>query len=624
MERMDFVFLRVATQPVTFFNCFQWDDEQQVREVLRGNPDFLLSVFLASPQLLVSLEAYINSEIPDPALLKTICKYVARNSHRATPFGNFSAVGVADYGERTEIRDIAFHLHTELDIYIRQKLFERLQPEPRILFSNNSLFQGPVYSSYFELINGEYRLSRIKNSRQVGKILALAKNGIPNKQLTDRYGPELIDDMIREQLLFSRCKPTVFEKSSAWLNTLLPRVSTEWVGFLRELAEKLALPEKSLADLGEVSGMVAGLTGEPNTFYANCSFETSVCTLNHAEIEGIQRTLNELDALFVRSEPPLLTEFKKKFYERYGDAEVSLLVALDPETGIAYGRRQEYGYETFLDNRGIRSPDTGPDLRLFPLQKALWTRAVRQNLQVVELDPGYLSPPGDIRYPETQYALGELLEGGRFLLKNIGGASAHTLLARFGGLSPRLDSTLSRIIEAEGPAVDLVYLPPGREGNVCLQVPSGRYQMPYLTLGDENSPQMDIGKVYLSVKDGREIALRAGNQSITVRIPNAHNYHRGLPVYRFLGDLQFQGNTTNFTWNWGPLADEPFLPRVVYKNLILCKATWNVDKDEDFEEILRRLPEEVTLVQADNELYLDLRVNLCRVILQEELKKEGA
>lgn len=620
---MDFVFLRVATQPVDFFSQFNWNDERQVKNTLRNSPDFLLSLYLASPQLYASIEVYMNSEVSAPALLKTICKYVSRNSYRATPFGNFSAVGVAELGEQSEIRDITFQLHTELDIHIRQKLFERLRPLPDEWYSNTSLCQIGEHFHYFELINGEYHLSRIAADSSIQRLLEKAKHGISPKTPGYRPHKALIAEMIKEQLLFSRLAPAVFDKSLKWLESLQERVLPEFKDLLNPLIEKLGLPDKTLADLQEMTGIVTPLVNEPGIFYAGCSFDASVCTVRKKEVEEIRSTLNELEALFVRRESPLLTDFKKKFYEQYGDAEIPLLQALDPGSGITYGRAQEYGYEAFLNNRGSEGVDKEPDLRLFPLQKALWSQAVRLNRPVVEADLGYLNAPVNIRYPDTQYALGELLEGGRFLLKNIGGASAYTMVARFGGLSAKLRLKCRHILQAEQPAVDLICLPPGREGNVCQHEASGRCQMPYLTAGDAGTPQLDIREVYVSVRDGREIVLRARNQVIQVRIPHAHNYHRGLPVYRFLGDLQFQGHTVNFTWDWGALADEPFLPRVVYKNIILCKATWNLTRDQNPEELITRLPREVILVQGDNELYLDLRQPLCENILREELKKRG-
>lgn len=620
---MDFVFLRVATQPVDFFSRFNWADEQQVKSRLKNSPDFLLSVYLASPQLYASIEVYMNSEASDPALLRTLCKYVSRNSYRATPFGNFSAVGVAELSEQPEIRDIVFQLHTELGIHIRQKLFERLRPTPEELYVNTSLCQSGDHFHYFELINGEYHLSRIAADASIQRLLKMTKHRISPKKPGYRPYQELMAEMIKEQLLFSGLTPSVSDTSLKWLESLQNRVLPEFREPLNHLIQKLGLPHKNLADLQEIAGIVTPLVNEQGIFYANCSFDASACTVRKKEMEEIRSTLNELEALFVRREPPLLTDFKRKFYDQYGDAEIPLLQALDPVSGLTYGRAQEYGYEAFLNNRGSEAADTVPDLRLFPLQKALWSQAVRLNRPIVEADLSYLNAPVNIRYPDTQYALGELLEGGRFLLKNIGGASAYAIVARFGGLSSKLRLKCRHILEAEQPVADLVYLPPGPEGNVYLQEASGRCQMPYLTAGDARAPQLDIREVYVSVRDGREIVLRARGQVIQVRVPHAHNYHRGLPVYRFLGDLQFQGNTVNFTWNWGALADEPFLPRVVYKNIILCKATWNITHNQNLDELITGLPREVILVQGDNELYLDLRLGLCENILREELKKRG-
>lgn len=94
-------------------------------------------------------------------------------------------------------------------------------------------------------------------------------------------------------------------------------------------------------------------------------------------------------------------------------------------------------------------------------------------------------------------------------------------------------------------------------------------------------------------------------------------------MYRFLCELQHQDVAAGLVaWDWGPMADAPFLPRVVSGRLVLCRAHWNVteaelralDQTSDAGQFAavqawraeRRLSRYVALADLDNELVIDL------------------
>jgi thiopeptide-type bacteriocin biosynthesis protein len=107
-------------------------------------------------------------------------------------------------------------------------------------------------------------------------------------------------------------------------------------------------------------------------------------------------------------------------------------------------------------------------------------------------------------------------------------------------------------------------------------------------------------------------------------------------VYRFLCSLQRQGVASDLTWDWGPLGQAPFLPRVVAGRVVLARARWRLaeedltplrskDAVEQFAAVQRtrarrRLPRYVALADGDNELVIDLDNVLCVEALVDQVK----
>src|SRR6266536_3096247 len=151
--------------------------------------------------------------------------------------------------------------------------------------------------------------------------------------------------------------------------------------------------------------------------------------------------------------------------------------------------------------------------------------------------------------------------------------------------------------------------------------------------------QIPVTDLLVSVRDGR-VVLRSDRleREIVPRLTTAHNYDgRSLGVYRFLCALQHQDTAAGLVaWDWGPLEDAPFLPRVVSGRLVLCRAQWNVTEAElralgqtrDADQFAavqawraeRRLPRYVALADLDNELVIDLDNVLSVAALTHQLR----
>jgi thiopeptide-type bacteriocin biosynthesis protein len=231
------------------------------------------------------------------------------------------------------------------------------------------------------------------------------------------------------------------------------------------------------------------------------------------------------------------------------------------------------------------------------------------------------------------------------VLHSASGPSGARLLGRF----CHADDELRRLVRAHLAAeeavhqdrvfAEIVHLPEGRVGNILCRPVLRGYEIPYL--GRSGAPadrQLPLSDLLVSVRDER-IVLRSRRlgREVVPRLTTAHNHvTRGLGVYRFLCALQSQHVSPGVTWDWGPLAQAPFLPRVVSGRVILSRARWNLTGDDlaafreppgagQFAAVQRlrercRMPRYVALADGENELAADLDNVLSLEMLAHEVR----
>lgn len=164
------------------------------------------------------------------------------------------------------------------------------------------------------------------------------------------------------------------------------------------------------------------------------------------------------------------------------------------------------------------------------------------------------------------------------------------MVGRFCALDPVVETHLREIIKKDeaGNTKDVIYaeivhLPDLRVGNVTLRPVTRNFEIPVVTQSSlPAKDQVLLSDLYISLRNGK-IRLRSKkrNKYVIPRMANAHVYDNGtIPAYRFLGDMQYQGETA-----WGVnfiafLKYTSYTPRIVYKNCILSLAKWKVTYEE--------------------------------------------
>jgi thiopeptide-type bacteriocin biosynthesis protein len=378
--------------------------------------------------------------------------------------------------------------------------------------------------------------------------------------------------------------------------------------------------------------------------------------LGGAVLEEVARGIDLLVRL--ASDRPIesLERFKKDFSERYENREVPLLEALDEEVGIGFDRSSDAAAEASPLLRGIAvgAPAGEPStpwgrvqaVLLAKLHEALVKR--ERSIEITPEDVEKMAPapsPGSGQkqkpsMPDAFHAMftvaaasQEALDQGDFrvLFENAGGPSGARLLGRFCHADASLCGYVEEHLKAEESLrpgavfAEVVHLPQGRIGNILARPVLRQYEIPFL--GRSGAPpehQIPVSDLRVSVV-GSRIVLRSARlgKEVIPRLTSAHNYSRGsLGVYRFLCMQQSQNTLGGVMWSWGPLESAPFLPRVTHGKLVLSRATWWVTESEikalaktkgaeRFAAVQkwrqeRGLPRLVALVDADNELLVDL------------------
>jgi thiopeptide-type bacteriocin biosynthesis protein len=635
------------------------------------------AIYIASHVLHSELIKYRSGKVTSKKELDKLTasayKYYSRMSSRCTPFGLFSGCATVKWSnENTKVVLSSDHeRHTRFDMLYLCSIANQISAlpfvKPRLLyFPNNSIYiigEEMRYVEYKFLGNRrKYIISSVLASPYLIKILEMANNGckiytltnwlIRVEKVSEKEASEFIEELIASQLLVSEMEPSITgdEFLVKIINTLetINQPSEPAITFLKD---NLTIVENMMKEIDSKSTnpilVYENLVSVIKQF--NISFDISKLfqvdsflkisddMVNNAIQEEILDALDIVNLLNNTKPSSNMESFIKKFRDRYEDKEMSLLEVMDNETGIGYLESSSIAVTPLVEDVSVGKKSLD-ELTLhwkikdkYLLDKVL--EATRNQKEYIELqqsdftkstsDWSRLSPSIPISF--------RLLEGGKILLENTGGSSAVNLLGRFAHGSEEIKHICEEIIEKEvklNPEVifaEVVHLPENRTGNVLLHPVFRDYEIPFLTSSTlPPEKQIHLKDLFISIRNGK-ILLRSArlNKEIIPRISTAHNWHEAsaLPIYKFFGDLQLQERQQAIIFNWGNLERQiRYLPRVIYRNVILKQAQWSFDKHdispfvdmkegylEKFKEFREKwkLPRFVVIADSDNELLID-------------------
>jgi len=358
----------------------------------------------------------------------------------------------------------------------------------------------------------------------------------------------------------------------------------------------------------------------------------------------LQEGLSTLNKLTIPRGDSLLSDFKKRFYERYESQELPLSKVLDIETGIGYKNSFDNGdLNPLIDDIPIPfySNDNVKELK--------WTKAddlflkkiheaYREDFYTIQInDEDLVDFPEDWdNLPDTMSYIIEFVQINNAIkirFSGGGGSSAANLLGRFCHGDNKILEFTKKIIDIEDQIhsekilAEIIHLPEARVGNILTRPSLRKYEIPYLAKSCKNSKyQIPVEDLLISIKKNR-IFLKSKkyNKEVIPHLSTAHNFtNNSLPIYHFLCDMQIQTSRRGVGVDLSQFSENyDFLPRIEYKDIIIQEASWNlgylkvkklltaksdeelINEIDEFKKSLK-IPTLVMLVERDNELLINL------------------
>ncbi len=670
----------------------EWD---KIIEIF-NKPENREALFLGSPTL---YEAFIRWEKGEAFtqeselinLKGSLYKYASRLSNRSTPFGLFATVGTAEIASESSFSMSSNQIQrrTKFDMFFLSNLQLEITRNSTIrntlvFFTNSSMYEvldKYRYVEYYYKDNVRFhKISEVHKTEYLDKIIHFAKLGatkadliqvIIDAEITIEEATSFIDKVIDSQFLISEVEftltgPDYFEQIIEKFSD--PRFDFHEaqviLNFFKKLYEKLKKLDHNLSNeidyyyafKEELETQLGKEIDLSKLFQVDTFRKIENGTISSKIQKSLRNGVILLNKLQSASGKTYLDDFKEKFLKRYEEYEIPLIKVLDPDIGIGYGNNS--GAKTPLLDLipGVIQGSSSSDIKFDYKNRFLFKKILKANiekLQEISITDEELNKfvENESAYPTTFSVFTQIFqenEEEKIYLKTVSGSTANVLIGRFSYLDNKITALSDEINQIEEKyhsdkiIAEIVHLPQARTGNVLYRSRQRKFEIPYLghsSLALDH--QININDLMISVKHNR-IILRSvkHNKEVIPRLSNAHNYsYNSLPIYHFLCDLQHQ-DSKSFGFSWGSLSSEfDFLPRLSYKNLIFCRATWTLKKPEieelhkkepqdiftfinDFRKT-KNMPDEVSFVQGDNEVVINFNSQLSCHIFYLMLKGES-
>lgn len=614
--------------------------------LLPGAPVVVAAIQVASTDLAAAL-ARTGPDHPKARRIgRKLLRYLIRMSTRPTPFGLFAGVALADWGHCTDLAlaKEAPRTRTRPDMGWLTDLIARLEDNPELraglcLVADRSVLvrAGRAFSA-----GGTDGAASVRATSAVRRTLDLARAPVSRAEIvevlitlpgaTREKADGLIEDLLRQGFLHYDLQPPLTRDPLHHVQERLAGhpIAEDLAGLRKALREWDARPlderVQAWPRLLDRVNSIAVATDSRNLLQTDLALPLAGTGLSPrigAQAAAAAELLLRLTPH--PTGPPHLNAYRRAFESRYGaHREVPLLELVDPDFGL--------GYPTDGGD-GIPAPTAR-----HRLLSDLAMNACRDRLTTVELDDDLLrrlqtwTPTAAFAPPSLDIAVlvaaagAEAVDKGDFLLvvgPNLGANAAGRTLGRFADLlGPPAMAALAEAAEVEAQhapnrlLAEVVYTPErARSGNVAIRPSGHRHEIHFgPSTGISDEWLVPVDELVVGLRDGL-FTVRWPARDVEVIATQCHmlNPAHAPPAARFLLDVARDGRCVFTSFDWGPAAGLPFLPRIQRGRIVLSLARWRVDPaalcDPPSLAAWREehlVPRHVYLASGDNRLLLDL------------------
>ncbi|HEY2592663.1 MAG TPA: lantibiotic dehydratase family protein, partial [Chloroflexota bacterium] len=587
---------------------------------------------VGSRDLLAALERPPAGRRDAARVQRKLLRYLIRMSARPTPYGLFAGVALTGWGRHTDVALAAAApvTRTRPDMEWLWALVGSLEADPEVrrrlrLIANPSVIvrAGRVFASEPAAAGADRTPAGPVSIRATGAVrraLELARRPIPYEQLhedlltfaaaTTEKVEQLLDELLRHNVLITDLRPPLTCSSPvAYVTTRLADIPAA-ASTRSDLADLL----DALADWDDTA-LDRRPQAWPHLVESVSSIHTLPASASPLQLDAglvldgdrVHETVaNEAAAaaeLLLRLSPyphglPHLNSYCEAFESRYGHSrEVPLLELLDPQFGLGPPTGHGHGAGGLDPQRAARRQQALRDLAL---------DAYRDQRFAVELDDELLarletwSPALDeapLSLDVSAFVAAEsaaAVDAGEFQLvvgPNLGAAAGGRNLGRFAELlGHRAVAGLERLANAEADLApdcvfaEIVYAPARpRLANVVVRPAIRHYEITIgTTPGVPWERVVPLGELVVGVRDGRfYVRWRRTDSDVVAVQGHMLNPMGAPPAVRFLLDAAAGRRVQLSSFDWGPAAGFPFLPRVQRGRIVLSLAQWRIDPPVD-------------------------------------------
>jgi hypothetical protein len=610
------------------------------------------AIFLASPDLYRSVRKWILGNVNDVKKVNSIkislLKYIIRMSFRATPFGLFSALSIAEISHhptRIEFdKTTNFIRHNRLNPEILSEISKNLMKQKGVIkkckfFNNTSLYSYKNKLRYYESLQNKgsinYEINEIDNNEYLKAILNYCEKGqVKNdivgllilKGIPKDEAVEYVEELIKNEVLISEIN-LIFEGDT--LSYFINFCKINNVG--KEFSKDLILVQKILNNItievhdlrinqekyDKIKRILKRLDIKDNYKYlvtTDTFHSKKSSSINISQIENIKNLLAQLYLISDNWKNEELLEISENIIRFSENEEINITKLFDPSFDIQTDDTTEYLNHSLLegiDLTGNKKEGDFKTINITPFESQI-IRKIKlnrsDNLNLKDID-FVIKRNRTYRLPDTFSVFTNIVRENNIIkvvFNNSGGSSAANIIGRFDYFKP-FQELIESIVQKEDDLnkekilAEFLHFPSEeRLAYIVTKFESIReYKIPYLcSLQPTKENILNINDLYISVDiQTGYIKLRSKtyNKEVVPMMTHTHNtnHKTSLSIYKFFGNLRMQNRKYGLGVNLDNLLDIfGYIPRIEYKNIIIQKATWLVPKKEFLEIIGKKYEED--------------------------------